>query len=84
MAKETSDVAPTTAPGKSKMVKVRLSRAVAFEGVAVRPIVDAKDPRKITPVIAILPRVVAEGYSKAAVEILADAPDDAKIGVVAD
>jgi len=81
MAKEATETAPAKAPaGPSKMVKVRLFSAIAFGGVAVRPVVDAKG--KVTAVLAVIPRAIAEAHGPATCEIVADAPDNAKPGVV--
>ncbi len=74
---------PADADGESKMVCVRVKRAIVIGGVKLAPVVDGK---KVTPVEAIIPRERAIAYGKDDVDILADAADaadDAPIGVVA-
>jgi len=65
----------------SKNVKARVSESIAFGGLVVRPKVDPQS-RRATPVLAYLPRAVALAHGAKAVEIIEDAPDGVKLGVI--
>ncbi|HUW99375.1 MAG TPA: hypothetical protein VMY35_00215 [Phycisphaerae bacterium] len=72
---------------KSVNVIVEVLHAIAFDGVHISPKID--DPRggkppTITPVKAVIPRNLAESYGPKYVKVIGDAPDDAKIGLVAE
>ena len=87
MAEETAKKKPAAgkAAGGSPNVRAKILQGIVFGGIAVRPKVDnTKRPGKavITPVEAIVPRSVAEAAGPEMVQILADAPDDAKLGAV--
>lgn len=78
---------PQTDDGKSVLVRVRLRRSIAFDGVAIRPQIDASGrskgmPPVVTPVEAIMPRRLVGSYGPNYVEVLASAPDGAKVGRV--
>lgn len=72
--------------GKSTMVEVEVYRAISIDGVAIRP--NIEDPRGgkrqiVNATRAIIPRERAIAFGPRAVKIVASAPDDAQIGVIA-
>ena len=80
MAEQKKD--KTAAKAASTLVRVRVNKAVAFAGLRVGPDID--DQGKVTPVEAVIPRTVYDGQRKDRLELLGDAPDDAKVGLVED
>ena len=74
------DDRPTQSAGE-KLVKVEVRRAIAFGGLRIGPKVDGQ---QIIPVLAYIPRGVAESHTLKRVKILGDAPASAKIGVIED
>ena len=69
---------PARTHGQGKLVKVKVMRAVAHQGVRISP----RDlgNGKLAPVDGVLPVDVAESYGPRFLEILGDAPKGAKIG----
>jgi len=83
---QTEDQAVPVDDGESTLVVAEIYHAIGFGGVSIRPVIE--DPRGgkqqiIKPVRAIIPREVAVANGEAMVKIIASAPDDAKIGVIA-
>lgn len=79
------NAAPARKPNdySGRRVKVKVLKAIAFDGIRIAP----KRPKKgegdkPIPVEAIVPIEVAKGHPASRVEILGDAPKDAKVGVI--
>ena len=70
----------------SELVEVSVKQAIAFDGLVIRPGIaqpNRSKPPIITPVKAVIPRTLAESFGDNYVEIIGDADNGEKIGVIA-
>ena len=75
--------------GDPGLVLVEVRRAVAWEGLIVRPLIEGKrgtavSALKVTPARAVMPESLAESFGDDYVKILGPAPEGASPGLVAE
>jgi sorbitol-specific phosphotransferase system component IIBC len=82
---KTKAAAIAKAAKPSAKVVVDVYSSIAFDGLAIRPKVDASKRDRtpiVSPVRAVIPRVLAEAVGPKVARIVSDAADDAPFGVI--
>lgn len=83
MAEKKQKNSEVPAETDSGMVRVKVFRAIAIDGLRIAPKIDPKS-HKVTPVTAVIPAERAKAHGSGDVKVIGEAPAGSKIGVVED